>query len=249
MTKKYLFALATAGGLLALTFAFSWLGVVFGWTNPTQAPPSGSGLITVLNGNLGINTSNPTSQLTVNGPIDALNNLVRGVATPIAGTDAANKDYVLAASSNALTGPLIVFGQASKPGLLPTQPGQNVPACPSGYQDILYSPDMSSGTPGTLMAGGYGPLGIAEGSGYYAGADPFSNEQTFNETSVWAIGTYSICSTVISQIIPSRLPEPGTGTQGTFASGALACNTRSDGVGGFTTTCNTCRICGKVPSP
>lgn len=45
---------------------------VFGWTNPPQNPPGGTGVITTLsNGNVGIGISNPTQKLSVGGVIQS----------------------------------------------------------------------------------------------------------------------------------------------------------------------------------
>lgn len=60
---------------------FLWLVLVgliltiqgaFGWTNPSQNPPGGNGVITTLsNGNVGIGISNPTQKLSVGGVIQS----------------------------------------------------------------------------------------------------------------------------------------------------------------------------------
>ena len=45
-------------------------GVAFAWTNPTGAPPTGSGAITVSSaGNVGIGTASPTNKLHLSGKL------------------------------------------------------------------------------------------------------------------------------------------------------------------------------------
>lgn len=244
-------ALAALAGILAFfAIAFLQLQVAFGWTNPAFTPPDGSGAIAVINGNIGIYTKQPTDTLSVNGTISAMGNLVRGVATPVAGTDAVNKDYLLAATANALTGPIVMYGVSSHSGIWPAAPGAGVPACPNGYSDLLYSPDYSAGaTPGPMVAGGYGPHGSIFGWGWNSDSDGDGKldriqdpptEHYLGATSY----TYSVCSTAPFHYVngnfgPGNLPGSQSALQ--FAP---ACTTV-----GNTTYCNTCRICGKYVPP
>ncbi len=67
-------------------------GVAFGWTNPTDAPPTGSGAITAdPSGNVGIGISVPTVKLDVNGTVKLL-----GLILP----KGAVKDYVLTSDAS-----------------------------------------------------------------------------------------------------------------------------------------------------
>ncbi len=57
--------------IIILSFAlFFIIKEVLAWTNPTQAPPGGSGLITVSGGNVGIGTTSPVANLSVESASD-----------------------------------------------------------------------------------------------------------------------------------------------------------------------------------
>ena len=124
MFKTVFRSLARAGGvvvfgsLLAVFVSFARVPGI--WEEPTQAPPAGNaptplnvgstpqtkdgglwinlggarvGFI-VDQGNVGIGNTTPGSKLVVSGEADFMNNRVKGVATPTAGTDAVNRDYL-----------------------------------------------------------------------------------------------------------------------------------------------------------
>jgi len=61
---------------------------------------NGTNQHSALSGNVGIGTDNPSSKLTVNGTVDVSNNTITGLAAPINGADAVNKEYVDAAGSS-----------------------------------------------------------------------------------------------------------------------------------------------------
>jgi hypothetical protein len=62
---------------------------------------SGNNQYSAVSGNVGIGTDNPTSKLTVNGTVDVSGNVITGLAAPVDASDAANKEYVDAASGTA----------------------------------------------------------------------------------------------------------------------------------------------------
>jgi len=92
-------SLALVIAVLAIGVAvFTYIQVAFGqssgFTGPPGSPPTGTGLLTASGNNLGVNTATPSTTLTVNGIISAAGNLISDVATPAAGTDAVNRDYL-----------------------------------------------------------------------------------------------------------------------------------------------------------
>lgn len=233
--------------------AVSYLSTVFGWTNPTQNPPGGSGILTALNGNLGINNANPQTALSVNGTITASS--VTGLIAPVAGSDATNKDYVDAnggGSGGTLTmysvalqtdqaggyvrpggavnaGCRGVYGGVYTANCNPAAfvaGGTNVPVCPNGWTETV---------------AGYGPMntffswyGMANGDPSGQSGDQL--ESNIPDTAV--IGTDSICSTV-SYALMYDVTYAQAGANAAVYGGASmlsACNNLG---------CNTCRICVK----
>lgn len=98
VTERSYFGAAVFFACLAILVFLSV--VAFGWLNPTDNPPGGSGAITVdASANVGVGIA-PTTKLDVNGTtkfrglIDAFSNRITNLATPTVGTDAVNKDYV-----------------------------------------------------------------------------------------------------------------------------------------------------------
>jgi len=57
--------------------------LVWGWTSPTGAPPTGGGALYYSGGNVGIGTTGPGNKLAVNGNIQTLggNGLILGDQT------------------------------------------------------------------------------------------------------------------------------------------------------------------------
>lgn len=252
---KKVAALAALVGILAFFgIAFLQLQVAFGWTNPSVNPPGGGGALMVdsATGNVGIYTNTPTDTLTINGTISAMGNLVRGVSTPIAGTDAVNKDYLKAQIAGAGGGDsFIIYGTAARPGNNPTIPGGAVPACPTGYKDLLSSPDYSFGfnNPGPALAGGYGPLGTFWSWGFNRDrntdgkVDWLQSLDPAEQTQVGALAaTYSLCSSEPIHYIPGTM-FGGANLPGSPPAYLAAAACTPDGAGN--TICNTCRICGK----
>lgn len=229
----------------------SYISVVFGWTNPTQSPPNGSGILTALNGNLGINDANPSTTLSVNGTITTTE--VTGLAAPVDDADAANKAYV-DANGGGSAGALTLYGvalQTDQPGGY-TRPGgainagcrglyggaytancnpaafvaagTNAPACPNGWTQAMV---------------GYGPMntffswyGAANNDTSGQGGD--QNESDIPDEAV--IGTDSICSSVSYALMYDvTYAQAGAGAAAYGGASMLsACNPLG---------CNTCRIC------
>lgn len=230
----------------------SYLSVVFGWTNPSENPPGGSGILTALNGNLGINTVAPSSSLTVNGTISALT--VTDLTAPVAGSDAANKDYVDAnggGSAGALTlyGVGLAGGQAAfyRPGgaigvgcrgvyggtfTANCNPAANVaagasaPSCPSGWTQAMV---------------GYGPMNTFFSWYGSANTDPSGQSGEQSEADIpdtAVIGTDSICSSASYALMYDVTYAQAGGNNGVYGGASMlsACNNLG---------CNTCRICVK----
>ncbi len=58
-------------GLIVISVAVPYLRFALGWSDPNNPPPTGSGAITTLNGNVGINNSTPGQTLSVGGVIES----------------------------------------------------------------------------------------------------------------------------------------------------------------------------------
>lgn len=231
----------------------SYMSVVFGWTNPSQTPPGGSGILTALNGNLGINDSDPQHQLSVNGTIGATT--VTGLVAPVGDSDAANKAYVDAnggggGASMVLYGVGLngnqagrfqraagaigagcrgIYGGLFTVGCAPTvnvAAGNGTTACPVGWTEAY---------------AGYGPMntffswyGMANND--TSGQSGDQTEANIPDTAV--IGTDSICSSVpYAFMYDVTYAQAGAGVAvGGSNSVLTACND----IG-----CNTCRVCYK----
>lgn len=77
------------------------LSQVLAWTNPTQNPPGGNGVITVnSSGNVGIGTANPGAKLEVNGQVKANSAEINGQIKITGGSPGANK--ILTSDTNGL---------------------------------------------------------------------------------------------------------------------------------------------------
>ncbi len=242
-------------GIVVMAPLASYLGVVLGWTNPTQTPPGGSGILTASEGNLGINAPAPSTTLTVNGIISSVGNVIKDVATPVDSTDVANKAYVDAnggGSGGALTlygvamqtdqaggyfraggqiaaGCRGVYGGVYTATCTPAgfvAAGTNAPACPDGW---------------TQAMAGFGPMntffswyGMANGDP--SGQSGDQTESNIPDTAV--IGTDSICSSVSYALMYDVTYAQAGATNAAYGGASMlsACNTLG---------CNTCRICVK----
>lgn len=193
--------------------AVSYLGVVFGWTNPSEAPPGGSGILTAYNGKVGINAPTPSTTLTVGGTISAP--IVIDLDAPIASSSAANKEYVDAAAGG--SGSLLtLFDVQMTPdpqagaGYFARQGGTINAGCRGiygNYQGQACTPNIvvpaggsiNCPTDWTEVSAGYGPMnsmfvwyGAANGDASGDGSDGEQNDVDVPDTAV--IGTDSICS-------------------------------------------------------
>jgi hypothetical protein len=238
--------------IVVMAPAVSYLSTVFGWTNPGQNPPGGSGILTALNGNLGINNTDPQTALSVNGTITATT--VTGLIAPVGGTDATNKDYVDAnggGSAGALTlygvglvggqgvyqraggaigaGCRGVYGGLFTAGCTPAAnvpAGTGAPACPNGWTEAML---------------GYGPMNTFFSWYGMANQDPSGQsgdqiESNIPDTAV--IGTDSICSSVSYALMYDVTYAQAGGNAAVYGGASMlsACNNLG---------CNTCRICVK----
>lgn len=239
--------------IVVLAPTVSYLSVVFGWTNPSQNPPNGSGILTALNGNLGINDQNPQNLLSVNGTIGATT--VTGLVAPVAGSDAANKDYV-DANGGAGAASMVLYGvglNGSPAGGFQRPAGVLNNGCRGVYGGqftAVCAPTVNvaagSGTTAcpvgwTEAYAGYGPMntffswyGIANGDS--SGQDGNQTEADVPDTAV--IGTDSICSSAAYAFMYDVTYAQNGGVAGVGGSNSVltACNDKG---------CNTCRVCYK----
>jgi|GEM_PF-2044272 len=238
----------------------SYMSVAFGWTNPSQTPPGGSGILTALNGKLGINDANPQNLLSVNGTIGATT--VTGLAAPVAGADATNKDYVDAQVAGGVGGAggggasMVLYGvglNGAQNGRYQRPVGAIGAGCRGIYGGVFTvacapAVNVAAGTGATACPAGwtqayagYGPMntffswyGMANGDP--SGQSGGQTEGDIPDTAV--IGTDSICSTAAYAFMYDvTYAQAGAGAAvGGSNSVLTACND----IG-----CNTCRICYK----
>lgn len=224
--------------LLVLAPAVTYISTVFGWANPAQNPPGGSGAILVdqSNGNVGIKTLlTASTTLTVNGEVSVAGR-IRNVTSPVDGNDAVTKDYLLA--SGAGGGSLVLFYKTLSN--LPPSP----PSCPNGYTPLSWT--------------GYGPhyLGIlgydwymngsgGSGGGFGGTPPPVPDGGTNGASyylSTMAIGSDSTCSQDQTTVVPFSQIYNNQLSTGFTSMLADACFTNtSTGV----TECNRCIVCQK----
>jgi len=148
--------------LLVIGISSASLNKALGWTDPSGDPPIGSGAITAIGSNVGINHANPTSTLAVNGPADFFGNTVSGVAAPIAGQDAVNKSYLETRLASSSGGSVALYYRTSNGGAIggpePTCPDETWTEAYRGYGPhylAVFTYDwLSSGTGGN--GGGFG---------------------------------------------------------------------------------------------
>ncbi len=240
--------------LAAVLAIFSYLNTVFGWTNPSQNPPGGSGILSAVSGKLGVNTASPSTTLTVNGIISAVGNRIVDVATPISGKDAVNKAYVDAQGGGGGGGAgrdliVTVFG-VSNGTPSPSQAfriGSSVPTCLRGIpnQNCVSIPQPAiagAGTPAcstlgadfTELYAGYGPMNTLY-AWYQSGGEPAEEYPTETQPPNEAvIGTDSICSTAsFANVLDINFTQSNNRVSGD-SSILSACTS---------TACNTCRVC------
>jgi hypothetical protein len=260
--KKTSWLLALGGVFLFSGVIFFQLQTAFGWTNPLPGctPPACNGALYYdsVNSRLGINTSQPADTLSVNGiinlwnPSSTLAHLIHGVATPVAGNDAVNKDYVDAQVATAGGGILTIFSIATSTTSAPANmvgsgitPGKGI-QCPIGY--------------GAAVTG-FGPFGLVAGGGWASSnfkflprsypSEPFegsSDPSWQHMIDADAISpTYSVCSQSRYHIVPSDVPlttwAPGQANYSYV--NAKACSTYSTNAPPYQITdiCNVCAIC------
>jgi len=236
VNSQKLISLTFVIAVLAIGVAvFTYLQIAFGqssgFTGPPGSPPTGTGLLTASGNNLGVNTATPSTTLTVNGIISSAGNLISDVATPEAGTDAANKDYVDAQSAGG--GAAITMWGVSSEGIQPaapwTQPAGTLASCIRGNRELGCGVGSISTSANTEDAptcptgyasafSGYGPHAIFYGQYYYPtlGAPepetrwtsgPDTVGVTADQIPEWHFAyntvatSYSICSTAKNQVV------------------------------------------------
>ena len=106
---------ATAASDSANTVATK--GYVDGKSSAQTWNASGSNQYSLVSGNIGIGTTNPTSKLTVNGTVNVSNNRITGLAAPVNDTDATTKAYVDAASGSTGGNTSVVFNSTLNVGM------------------------------------------------------------------------------------------------------------------------------------
>ncbi len=268
-SQKY--SLGRALGLIAVLIIvmmtaplFSKLSIVFGWTNPTEAPPGGSGILTALNGKLGINTANPSTTLTINGELSIDGDRIRDVAAPIDGKDAVNKDYlieqvpILAASSSGGGGWFLSYGVSTSQtpvgfwrafgGALPSSCFRNISTGVLACNQLPTAPGKAGeGAPAcptgwTEAYAGFGPFGnIILWNGNLTSNGVQEPEEDANPDMAVA-ATYSVCATTPYLHIP--VTQTTIGYQQGQSSLLSAC-TNYDANNPGRVNCNTCRVCVK----
>jgi hypothetical protein len=240
--KKWASGLALVGLFMFSGVVLFQLQTAFGWTNPLVNPPGGSGLVTASSTKIGINTTNPSTTLTVNGGLSVSGNQIFDVATPIGPADGVNKAYVDAQSgSGGGGGSLILYYREVTNGSGTTAP----PACPAGWTEQYASPGYGPHYLGILN---YGWLTSSGGDGGFGGtgapsSPPPASGSSYTLNSI-AIGSDSVCSSDQKTIVPFSSFYQNS-IQTSFAShDADACYTDTS-VTPNVTTCNRCVVCQK----
>ena len=252
--KKYALGFAVATVIIFVGVIFSQLQIAFGWTNPTQNPPGGSGLLTALGTNLGVNATNPSTTLTVGGEISVSNNKIRNLTAPTNSDDAVNLGYlnnVLAAGGpGSGGGSLVVYGKSVGGAVV----GGDL-TCPSGWNPVMtgYGPHFlgvfaydwyqngTGGTGGGFASGGSTPAPPPSPPGFGSSVPPggMPSGATFVTNAV-GFGSDSVCSRSQTTVIPlSQLYKNGF-VGSTHTVYANACN-----AAGPSQECNICLICEK----
>lgn len=202
-------------------------------------------------GNLGIGVdlpTNPSSTLTVDGIISAVGNRIVDVASPIAGTDAANKSYVDAQTGGGGSGAIITLFGVSSNSPSPTshtRSGGSVQTCVRGYAG---QSSCSTSTPAPVAAGTGTPACSSLGEGWnevISGYGPLNTLYVWYGSAGWppdevqtperAVGlTDSVCSTAPFAFVRD-IQFSGSQSQVANTQSVISACTPDH--------CNTCRIC------
>jgi hypothetical protein len=227
---------------IASLFLFSGI-VVFalqtasGWSNPSSNPPTVPGALSYINGNVGINTNNPTSTLSVNGVISAMGNKVVDVADPANGKDAVNLDYLqtqISAAGAGSGGSVVLFyktvnGVSTSTVNCPTNWTEEYRGYGPHFMGIL-NYDWQYTSNGATYEGGFGGTGMA-------GNPPPITGSSYILNSV-ALASDSICSVDQKSVIPVSQYYGNKVTAGFTTLFADACSVYSGA-----THCNRCVVC------
>lgn len=230
--QKITSTIAVALLLVAIGSSAAYLQTAFGWTNPTGAPPTGSGALTASGGNIGINYTNPTSTLAVNGNADFLGNTILNLRTPTASSSVATKGYVDAALGGGGGDSLILYYRTDSGNPTPA------PSCPTDYSELFtgYGPHYL----GVLNYDWYSSGSGGSGGGFPAGgtsSPPPAPGSTYYLSSV-AFGSDSACSQNASSTIPVATIYLNSLSYDQTEFQANACSSASGN-----TTCNRCKVC------
>jgi len=195
-------SLALVIAVLAIGVAvFTYLQIAFGqssgFTGPPSSPPTGTGLLTASPDGtmLGINAPTPSTTLTVGGILSVAGNVISDVATPAAGTDAANRDYVDAQSA-AGGGSVALYYKTD------SQNPQPDPQCPADWSEVYrgYGPHYIGVIAYDWLLNGTG----GSGGGFdNFGTQPPTGDPNFRYVlNAVAFGSDSVCSQEQTSVIP-----------------------------------------------
>lgn len=266
MIKTIIRSLAAVGGVVLMGWGIAALvsfaqapGI---WTEPTTAPPGGNtptplnvgpvpqtkdaglwinlggaptGFI-VDQGNVGIGSQTPNSKLVVVGEGDFSNNRIKGVATPIDGLDAVNKDYVDARAGGG--GSIVIYYRTVSSAPAPTS------SCPSGWAAVPgFNPGYGPHYLGLLVYD-WVQQGVAGSGGFAPGyTSPTIDGANYRYAPKGvAIGSDSVCSQDQTSVVYFSNLYNNQLTNGFTSMQANACFT--DPTTGVT-ECNRCIVCQK----
>ncbi len=274
--KKWATGLALVGLFMFSGVVLFQLQIAFGFNNPGANPPAGSGGITAAaNGNIGINTTAPTTaKLAITSatlpsidvdPSGAAGGSIIGLtATPTANDEAASVAYVNgrvgAAGGGSGAGSVVLYYKT----LNGTAVG-GIPQCPTGWtfkHDDWYGPhylgmlayDWSyNGT-----AGGFGGGGGAYGNPNQAGpppnpptpgtgsGDPLLSGYSYDVNAV-AFGSDSVCSQSQQTAVQVNqfYQNQFTPNGTTFYANACSISADPNPPHSLITECNMCVVCAK----
>jgi hypothetical protein len=250
--KKFAWLVALVGVFIFSGAIFFQLQTAFSWANPSPgcSPPNCSGALFYdsTNNRLGVNTNLPADTFSVNGAINAFSssntpNLIHGVATPVAGTDAVNKDYLqnyVAAQVSGGGGAMVLYYKTV------SNFPQSSPTCPTGWATttIGYGPHYLA-----VAAHDWQNSNAPGGGGGFTSGIPSPYEpgglqgvgSSYVLRSV-AIGSDSVCSESQTSVVPFSdiYNNVLSSSYGSLRSNACFTDT-STGV----TECNRCLVCQK----